>query len=316
MSTSISYIIPAYNCQDTLEASVQSVYNGNFYPGDEVVIIDDASTDDTPAVIRAIGQQYPGITTCRHRYNKGSAAAGRNTGIDIARNELLFCLDADNLLVPESVPRLKGFLLSHQADAAAFQEKRFFMEQPGQTEFKWVYNEGVISLNDAIAGHYWPGPSGNYLFTRQSWIKAKRQNEFVGAGIDSWAFGVAQLISGAKMVVMPDSGYWHRFGHESAFSRENAAGRICLNALQFLLPFYQLFEPADFERLLDAEYRTVWYHKMHFGPLLRLKGMPYGQTGKAIYHNEKFRLTGPGPAKQAGIRSWVSETLNGIRKYK
>ncbi len=55
----ISFIIPAYNCTDTLEESVDSIFNGNFEDGDEVIIVDDASTDDTPKIISNIKIKYP-----------------------------------------------------------------------------------------------------------------------------------------------------------------------------------------------------------------------------------------------------------------
>ena len=43
----ISFIIPAYNCAKFLSDAVNSIFNGNFAVGDEVIIVDDASTDNT-----------------------------------------------------------------------------------------------------------------------------------------------------------------------------------------------------------------------------------------------------------------------------
>ena len=43
----ISFIIPAYNCAKFLPDTINSIFNGNFTAGDEVIIIDDASTDKT-----------------------------------------------------------------------------------------------------------------------------------------------------------------------------------------------------------------------------------------------------------------------------
>ena len=46
-NSKISFIIPAYNCADTLVESIESIFDGNFEDGDEVIIVNDASTDKT-----------------------------------------------------------------------------------------------------------------------------------------------------------------------------------------------------------------------------------------------------------------------------
>src|SRR5688572_9260073 len=105
----ISFIIPCYNCETTVEEAVNSIFQGNFSEGDEVVMVDDSSTDSTPRVMEELKIKYPSIVTLRHNINKGSAAASRNTAIDSSHNELLFCLDADNLLIPGTIQLLKEF---------------------------------------------------------------------------------------------------------------------------------------------------------------------------------------------------------------
>lgn len=42
----ISFFIPAYNCEKTLEESVQSIIEGNFSEGDELVLVNDGSTEE------------------------------------------------------------------------------------------------------------------------------------------------------------------------------------------------------------------------------------------------------------------------------
>ena len=104
----ISFIIPAYNCADTIIESIESVFNGNFEVGDEVIIVNDAPTDKTWQIINDLQKKYPVIEAISHNINKGSATAGRNTGIDCSKNNLIFCLDSDNVLAPNTVPALKN----------------------------------------------------------------------------------------------------------------------------------------------------------------------------------------------------------------
>src|SRR5262245_27119686 len=111
MDDRISYIVPAYNAADTLTEAITSIEQGNLEPGDEIVVIDDGSRDATWDLAQRLARGQPAMLLCRHGKNKGSANAGRNTGIDAAKNDLLFNLDADNLLVPGSVKQLREHLV-------------------------------------------------------------------------------------------------------------------------------------------------------------------------------------------------------------
>ncbi len=54
----ISYIIPAYNCETTLEEAVESIFDGNFVNGDEVVIVDDCSSDKTVEIAEKLSEKH------------------------------------------------------------------------------------------------------------------------------------------------------------------------------------------------------------------------------------------------------------------
>ena len=97
----ISFFMPAYNCDVTVEESVESMMDGNFSEGDELVITNDSSTDGTGEVLDELKAKYPELKVVNHLRNKGGAAA-RNTAIEKTGNPLLFCLDSDNILVPAS----------------------------------------------------------------------------------------------------------------------------------------------------------------------------------------------------------------------
>jgi glycosyltransferase involved in cell wall biosynthesis len=284
----ISFIIPAFNCAGTLSAAVQSIYAGNLGAGDEIVVVNDGSTDETQAVIDDLAARHPEVRWFRHRHNKGSAAAGRNTGIDQARSELLFCLDADNVLAPNSLPRLKQFLLERKADAASFQEFLFFQSDIGEITHRWRCKEGTVTLGDALCTDVWPGPDGNYLFTRASWLKAGRYHESVGGAIDSWAFGVAQLATGSRLLVLPGSFYYHRWGHASACVRARDEATRSLKALQVLLPHLDLLLDEDVEYLFSKQGRETWYGNLPRRPL-RIKGQEHGEGGHVLWTRPRKR---------------------------
>lgn len=277
----VSFAVPAYNSEATLAEAVLSIVHGNFHDGDELLIVDDASTDGTPKLIQGLAAKFPAIKTLRHRYRKGSAAAGRNTAIEHSSHDLIFALDADNVLVEGSVDRLKERLKECQADAATFQEIRYFTRTFDDVELKWVFPAGEITLADALCSHLWPGPSGNYLFTKESWIRAGRYHEFIGGGIDSWAFAIRQLATGSKMVVTPESHYFHRYGGETAHVRDVREGGIPRKALQVLLPFLDSLNDDDVDYIMGKEGRLTWFDNLQERPL-RLKSGLVGSHGESI----------------------------------
>ncbi len=269
---------------------MDSILDGNLSSGDEIIIIDDASTDQTPLVIDRIKKKHPAIQAVRHRINKGSAAAARNTGIDASSNDLLFCLDADNLLLPQSVPPLRQFLFDKKLNAAAFQTISYFGDSSERyVMHTWTFNTGQISLADALAGYHWPGPSGNYLYTKESWKAAGRYDESIGGGIDSWAFAICQLCTGAKLAVLPNSSYLHKFGHESASVRDQREGGQSIKALKVLLPYLGLLEEESVNYLLSKETRNEWYGRLEQRPL-KVRGGVVGSDGAVQHNKRKFSL--------------------------
>ena len=295
IESNISFIIPAFNCQDTLEETVQSVFNRNFHEGDEMIIIDDCSTDNTLQIIATLQNQYTGIQVLHHKINKGTAAASRNTGIEQASNELIFCLDSDNVLIPGSVVQLKKYLIEEKADAAAFGEIHFFKDNEDGTKrpiYKTIFKSGVFTLADALCSNYFIGQSGNYLFTKHSWIKAGRYFEptLINQTLDSWTFTIRQLGTGAKLVKLADTHYLHRNMPHSHWNREIKKGNVSLAALTGIMPFLEKVKDEDIDYMFD-EGRYIWFDDLEKRPI-RLKNGEVGNTGvKITQENKQQRKT-------------------------
>ena len=97
MTPRVSVIIPCYRAADTLRRAAASALAGA--PGDlELLLVDDGSPDDTPALCDALAGGDPRIRAL-HREN-GGAGAARNTGLGAARGDWVLFLDADDELLP------------------------------------------------------------------------------------------------------------------------------------------------------------------------------------------------------------------------
>lgn len=95
----ISVIIPTHNRADLLPRAVMSVLKQTFTDF-EAIIVDDASDDDTEAVVKQIGDNR--VRYIRHTHNLGGPAA-RNTGIREARGEYIAFLDDDDEYFPNKL---------------------------------------------------------------------------------------------------------------------------------------------------------------------------------------------------------------------
>src|ERR1700691_6403502 len=75
----VSVVIPTYNNECTIAATVESALAQRFDTGSEVIVVNDGSTDDTPAVLKQFGDRIHLI----EQENRGASAA-RNAGIAAA----------------------------------------------------------------------------------------------------------------------------------------------------------------------------------------------------------------------------------------
>jgi glycosyltransferase involved in cell wall biosynthesis len=100
----VSVIIPAHDAAPTLRACVMSVMGGTLVPH-EVIVVDDASGDETPSLMRELQAEYPEtLVYIRSPINRGPAAA-RNLGTAKASGGFFFFLDADTWLDPSALER-------------------------------------------------------------------------------------------------------------------------------------------------------------------------------------------------------------------
>lgn len=100
----VSVVIPTYNRSAFLKEAVDSVL-AQTAAADEVIVVDDGSTDETPAVLKAFG---PHVRSLRQE-NAGVSAA-RNAGIRAARGEWLAFLDSDDLWRPRKLEAQLAYL--------------------------------------------------------------------------------------------------------------------------------------------------------------------------------------------------------------
>jgi alpha-1,3-rhamnosyltransferase len=112
----ISVVIPTFNRAPFLKGMLASVFAQVDAPPYEVLLVDDASTDDTLAAVAATGLP---VTLVRLERNGGVARA-RQTGADGARGRFLAFHDSDDLMLPDRLGVLARHLAAHPDAGAVF----------------------------------------------------------------------------------------------------------------------------------------------------------------------------------------------------
>lgn len=114
----LSIVIPAYNNSRFLPECVSSVLSQDFRDI-EIIIVDDASTDDTPAIIDDLKKSDSRIRAIRHELNQGTLAA-RSTGVQYAQGAFTMFIDQDDGLRPGTLSKLVKISHQHPADIYHF----------------------------------------------------------------------------------------------------------------------------------------------------------------------------------------------------
>ncbi|SFL40856.1 glycosyltransferase family 2 protein [Methylobacterium pseudosasicola] len=116
---SIDVVVPCYKYAHYLEGCVQSILSQRDVTV-RVLIVDDASPDDTPAVARRLAAADPRVTYLRNAENLGLIATANRGVMDWARADYVVLISADDLLAPGSLARATQLMDNDPSIAMAY----------------------------------------------------------------------------------------------------------------------------------------------------------------------------------------------------
>lgn len=142
----VSVIMPVWNAEQTVATALRSLF-AQSWRNLEILVVDDASTDDSWLALQSLAEECPddmSLRLIRHEVNQGAYAA-RNTALAEARGELLTCHDADDWSHPEKLARQVAALQANPKWKASV--SHWSRATPDLIFHRWRVEEGWIYRN-------------------------------------------------------------------------------------------------------------------------------------------------------------------------
>lgn len=170
----ISVVIPLYNKQDTIQRALRSVLRQSL-PPDEVIVVDDGSTDDSLSRLQEMTSGHSNIKVFSQS-NQGVSSA-RNRGITEARGEMVAFLDADDEwhlsflatlhALSEKYPQCGVFAAGYEQV-----DKHGIHHPVSISRVSFEGKEGILDNYFCVAAHSHPPINSSSIIMRTNAIKA------------------------------------------------------------------------------------------------------------------------------------------------
>jgi Glycosyl transferase family 2 len=198
----ISVVVPSYNHGRYLRQTLRSVLNQT-YENLELVVCDDGSTDDSPAIIREIAASDSRVRTLFKR--NGGIASTLNAGIEISSGEIVCFLDSDDFFVPHKLERVaeamhdSGFgLCLHQTQSVNAASQ--IIEPPRPTDMPYG---DVRSLALRSAGRVYAVQDSGIAVRRSALERILPIPDHLNRAPDAYIIGLLQFITHVVIIEQP-----------------------------------------------------------------------------------------------------------------
>ncbi|MBU7462253.1 MULTISPECIES: glycosyltransferase family 2 protein [Lactiplantibacillus] len=171
----ITIMIPAHNEEVMIEHTINYLMNNLNYQNYEVLVTDDGSTDETPAILERLQTVYDNLRVITIKKNQGKAHAF-NVGVSFARGEFILSNDADSIPEPDALWKYMSYFMGEEhANTAAVtanmdvQNRSTIIAKSQTVEFSSIV--GVIKRSQVSAlGNMYAYSGANTMYRRDALI--------------------------------------------------------------------------------------------------------------------------------------------------
>lgn len=214
----VSIVIPVYNTSKYLSQCLDSVL-GQSYTDWEMIIVNDASRDDSLSICQSYAEKDTRITIVNKKHNEGVDKA-RFSGLEIAKGDYVIFIDSDDWLCDKDILR-KMVIKAKEADADYTEMgMRRVMDRHG-----WIKRPSVSSVlglvkQPELYDKYYISFFGYNILSVNIWGKLYRKSILDTANLEPSGFVMGEdlafnlkLFPYLKSIyIMDDIGYNYRFG--------------------------------------------------------------------------------------------------------
>ena len=238
MNDKVSIIVPTRNRKEWLRQALRSA-NAQTWPNKEIVVVDEASTDDSLAMVAA---EFPEACVVRHETARGPSAA-RNSGVAAATGDWVLFLDDDDVLHTEHVESLVKATKEAPAGCVVSGRWRRFTMMGDKARLGPVVcappdRRGLETLAEILEPMGEGSICGHSLLWPRALIVKVPWDERLSANGDSDFFG-RTILAGAQIVGRPVGMAYYR-AHQGERVSSGTALRRPLSSAQYRLKWSQL----------------------------------------------------------------------------
>ena len=283
----LSVIVPAYNAEKTLRECLDSVFSQT-RPVDELIVIDDGSTDSTRVILQEYADRFPEQFFYKTVENGGQGRA-RNIGFEMSSGDWIGYVDSDDWIDPEMYEKLIIAAEEESADLALCEVLAHFPD--GSTTSEYIYRPDRTMAAVGFAN--------NKLF-RRSLIESIRFPE-EKLWYEDAEFTAIAIHRAAHIAHIPEQLYHYRRGLPSTMNNNNALKNLDLITVMMHLEEELLPDARD-----DFEFLVL--NHVLLDAMNRVQAMTAKEKKDVLFHMREY-VHDKIPHLSAS-RSFLEETRN------
>ncbi|GAA4976070.1 glycosyltransferase family A protein [Algibacter aquimarinus] len=240
MNPILSIIVPCYNSEATLEATLKSILNQEYQEW-EAIIVNDGSEDDLESI--ALKYIKKDSRFLYFKKENGGLGSARNYGIEKAKGKFIVPLDSDNQIEKEFTKEAISIFKDNSNIGVVYGNAEYYGEKSG------IWEVGPFDLNRMLAHNYIDACA---IYKKSLWEQVGGYDENMPhQGHEDWSFWIALISIKVKFYYLRKITFKYYVSSKSMIN--NFTEDMVLENQDYII--------SKYSRLYHAHYRTSFKYR-------------------------------------------------------